>query len=111
VALVIPGIHIGDAHFHFERGGDAVHGFRAVVLGVLAVLVEIDETGRDHQAGGVDGGAAFERGGGNGLDLAGGDAQMANGVEAGFRIDYAAVANDEVVLLGAERRQQEEEAG
>src|ERR1035438_10389364 len=36
---------------------------------------------------------------------------MANGVKAAFRIDYAAVANDEIVLLGAERRQQEEEPG
>jgi hypothetical protein len=69
MALIIPGIHIGYAHFHFERGGDAVHGFRAVILGILAMLVEIDEAGRDDQSGGVDGGAAVERGGGDGLDL------------------------------------------
>ena len=111
LALIVKGVHIGHAHFELERGGHAIHGFGAVVLGVLAVRVEIDEAGGDHQAGGVDRGAACERGGGDGLDLARGDAKLADGVEAGFRIDDAAVADDEIVLLSAERRQWPSPAG
>ena len=107
--LVVPGLDVRDSDFHFERGGDAVHGFVAVVLRVLPVRVQIDEAWRNHQAGGVDGGAAFQRRSGNGLDLAAGNAQIANGVEAAFRIDDAAVANYQVVLLRAERRQEKKE--
>ena len=111
LAVVVPGIHIGDAYLHFERGGDAVHGFIAVVFGVLAVGMQIDEAGRDHQSGGIDNGAAVQGRGGKGCDFAAGNAQIANGVEAAFGIEYPTAADDQIELLSAERRQQQDEPG
>lgn len=109
--LVVPGIHIGDAYFHFERGGDAIHGFVAVVLGILAVRVEIDGARGDYEAGGIDCGAALEREAGGGLDFAAGDDEVAHCAEAALRIEYAAVAYEQVLRLFAERRKQREEPG
>ena len=49
IALAVPGGDIRGADFEFERCGDAVRGFVALVLEVLAVGVEVDEAGRHHQ--------------------------------------------------------------
>jgi hypothetical protein len=46
--LALGAVPVGDgrgAHFHFERGSDAVPSFEAVVLGRLTVLVDVDEAG------------------------------------------------------------------
>ena len=41
--------NIGHADFEFEGGGDAVEGFDALAREVLAMLMEIDETGCDDE--------------------------------------------------------------
>src|SRR6185503_6636528 len=86
-----------DADLHLERGGDAVAGLEAVVLGGLAVRVEVDEAGSDDQALGVDGLAAAQRAGGHGSDLSGADADVADSVEIGGGVHDAAVGDYEVV--------------
>src|SRR5690606_6419025 len=54
LALAVPGVHVPDADLQLEPGRHAVQNRVAVVLLVLAVAVEIDEPGRDDEAGGVN---------------------------------------------------------
>ena len=90
---------VGCADFHFERGGHAVEGLDALAGKILAVLVQVDEAGRDDEAGGVDDAASAERGGGDAGDFAVANADVADGVEAGFGVDDAAAFEDDIVLL------------
>ena len=106
-AAGVPRVEVGGADFEFENGGVAVAGFEAVIGGVLAVLVEVDEAGGEGESADVEGGAAGEGFGGNGGDAAVADADMARGVEAGFGIKDAGVEEDKVVVLG--RREKREE--
>jgi hypothetical protein len=78
------------------------------------VLVEVDEAGRDGEAPGVDLRPPAKRPGGDRLDLAAGEADVADGVEAAFRVEDAAAAQDEVErpLVGrrdAPRQRQEQD--
>ena len=61
-ALRVPGPDRVYAHLQFQRGGDAVASLEAVVLRRLSVRMQVDETGGDHQSGGVDGRAALRAG-------------------------------------------------
>ena len=99
----VPRVEIGGADFEFEDGGVAVEGFEAVIGGVLAVLVEVDEAGGEGESTGVEGGAAGEGFGGEGGDAAVADADVAEGVEAGFGVEDAGVEEDEVVVLGGRK--------
>ena len=111
-ASVDPGLHGGDADFEFEGGGDAVAGFVAVVFGVLAVDVEVDEAGRDDVIFGVDYSLGFEGGGGDGGDDAVGDADGTDGIEVVGGADDAAVVDGGVegrLGVGGGRRQGGEE--
>jgi hypothetical protein len=62
----------------------------------VGVLVEVDEPGGDDQAAGIDLDAAAEGGGADRPDLAAGEADVADGVEAAFGVEDAAVAEDDV---------------
>ena len=66
------------------------------------VLVKIDETRGHHKASGIDNALARERLLTDSDDLAVTDAYIANRVKRGFRIDDAAVVEDEIVLGLAE---------
>ncbi len=57
--LGIPGRDRRYTDFHLERRCDSVVGFEAIVLGRLAMRVEIDESGRDDQALHIDDGLAL----------------------------------------------------
>ena len=91
---------VGRADLEFECRSDAVHGFDALAVEILGVLVEIDESRGDDQSGGMDDAAATERPGGNAGDFAVENADIADGVEAGFGVHDAAAGKDQVVLLG-----------
>src|SRR5579862_30600 len=110
-ALGIPAIDVAHADFELERGGDAVHGLVAIILGRLAVGVEIDEAGRDHQARGVNRAAAGECRIRDSADFALRDAEVAHGIEMRLGIEHAPAADDEVVSLGmgAERESQRQQ--
>ena len=45
---------VGRADFQFERRGYAVERFDALALELLAVLVQVNESGSDHQSAGMD---------------------------------------------------------
>jgi hypothetical protein len=64
------------------------------------VLVQVDEAGGDDQARGMDDSASGQGSGGDACDFAVTDADVANGVEAGFGVDDAAAFEDQIVLLG-----------
>ncbi len=106
-------VPVGNAHgadLHFERGGDAVHGFERVVFGRLAVRVEVDETRGDCEAPRINDAAAIERARTDGGDFARSDGDGANGVEPGGGVEDATVADDEVIrLCGSSHREKKGE--
>lgn len=60
------------------------------------MLVKVDEPGGDDEAAGVDLEAAAEGVGADRPDLAAGEADVADGVEAAFGIEDAAAPEDDV---------------
>src|SRR5690606_32788017 len=101
LALAVPGVHVPDADLQLEPGRHAVQNRVAVVLLVLAVAVEIDEPGRDDEAGGVNDPCAAQRPFRDRDDAVAADADAADRVQPGLGIDHAAVGDDEVVRLRA----------
>ena len=95
-ALRVPRIDIRRADFEFERRGNAVGGLSHVVGGRLAVLVEVDEAGSDHEAARVDRRAALERRRADHADDASGDTDVPNGVRVRLGIHHAAIGDDEI---------------
>jgi hypothetical protein len=91
------------ADFHFESGGDAVECFHALAIGFLAVLVQVDEAGRDDEAGCVNDASSAKRGGGDAGNFAVTDPDVAHRVEGSLRIEDSATFQDEIVLLGSGR--------
>jgi len=75
------------------------------------VLVEVDKAGSYDESGGVDGASGGEGFGGDAGDLAVADANVADGVKAGFGVHDAAAFEDEVILLGGGEGGCEEEEG
>ena len=63
----------------------------------LAVAVQVDEAGRDDEAGGVDLALRRAQIGADGGDGAAGDRHIADLVEAGFGVDHAAISDQQVV--------------
>jgi hypothetical protein len=92
--------HVWNADFHFERRGHSIECLDVLAGGLLSVLVEIDESGRDHESGNMDHTLArqcFRR---NAGDLSIADSNIANRIESRLRVHYASALNHEVVLLG-----------
>ena len=92
--------HVGNADFQFERGGHAVKRFHAPAVVVLAVLVKVDEAGRNHQALCAEDALPCQRVGRDACDLAISDADIARGIEARLGIHDSSAFEYEVILLG-----------
>ncbi len=95
---------IRHADFHFQRGGNAVEGFEAAARGVLPMLVQVDEAGRDDESLDVDDAFAGERLRRDPRHLALGNTDVADRIETGLRIHYAPAAEHDVVGLCEYRR-------
>jgi len=95
-AVIDPLLHWRDADLKFEGAGDAIAGFVFIVLVVLAVGVQIDETRGNDVPFGFNGLLASKRSGAEGGDDAVDDAEGTNGVEIGGGIDDASVVDDSV---------------
>ena len=95
--LGVPGVDVLHADFKLERSGDSVARVGRVVFGGLPVLVQIDETGSDHVTGSVEHSLAREASLADGSDPCARDADAANPVKPGFRIDHTAVLDDQVI--------------
>ena len=103
-ALRIPWPNGRNANFHFERGGDSVAGFEAVIFGRMPMGMQVDKSGKVHQTFRVDDGSAAQCARRYGGNFAARDADAANRIEAGGRIHYAAVGNHQIVALAVKRR-------
>jgi hypothetical protein len=90
---------VRNSDLHFKRGRHAVEGFDALAREFLAMLVQIDKSGRNRKARGVDDAFARERLCGNANNSAIADADIAHGVEAGFGVHDAPAFEDKIVLL------------
>jgi hypothetical protein len=60
-ALGVPSFDISNAHLQFERGRHTIHGFDSVVLCVLSMVMQVDESGRNDQPGRIQHRLAFQR--------------------------------------------------
>jgi hypothetical protein len=100
------------AHLHFERCGHAVARLEGVVLGIDAMLVQVNEAGRYHQPLHVHHFAAGQRCRRNRGDLAASDADETHRVQVRRRFHHPAVGQHHVVLLGCQwqGRQHEEKS-
>jgi hypothetical protein len=89
------------ADLQFESGRATVTGLDSVVLFVMPVLVEVDESRRHHQAAGIDHTSGRERRARDRRDRGAAGAYMPDCVQARFRIDHPSVVDGDVKLLGA----------
>lgn len=101
---------VGDADFEFESAGDAVHQLIAATGEVDAVPVEVNEAGGKDESGAVDFGASFERCFAYGGDFAGGDGDVANGVEATFGVENACGSDYQIMWGLGEQAEGQEQA-
>ena len=106
---LVPSRHVARAHLQLEGRGDAVAHHHPVRLLLLAVLVKVDEAGRDDVARRVDDSRTRERCCRHCLDLAAPDAHVPDTVEARFRIHHAAVGDHQVVGGGRLARTRRED--
>ena len=100
LAALAFGVERGDvpgADFELQTGRHPVVRHETVVLVRLAVLVQVDEAGRDHQAGGVDHPGAGQRLLRDRLDAVARDPHVERRVGTRFRIHNPASGEDDVV--------------
>ncbi len=90
---------VGRADFQFERRGYAVERLHALALHLLAVLVQVNESGSDHQPAGMDDAASAQRLGRDADDLSVADADVAHSIQAGFGIHDTSAFEHQIVLL------------
>ena len=87
-ALGVPSVHVARADLEFQRGRNPVARLNLVVLGVLAVRVQVDEAGRDDHARRVNRLVAVKMGVRNRHNASVGHADVSDRVESRFRIDH-----------------------
>jgi hypothetical protein len=73
----------------------------------LAVLMEVDKTGRDNEPGGINLDFSSERSCGYCSDLTSGDTDVAYCVEARLRVHQTAMVQDDVERLSSQKRRQQ----
>src|ERR1700690_1813146 len=87
------------ADFQFERRGYTVERFHSLALYFLAVLVQVNESGSDHQPAGMDDTAPGQRVGRDANNLPVADANVAHCIEAGFGVHDTSAFEYQIVLL------------
>lgn len=88
------------ARFELERRRHAVLHLEALAERRPGVRVQVDEAGRDDEGGDIEDDGPLQRLGGDGLDLPGGDADIAHRVQPGLGIHDPSPGQDQVVLHG-----------
>src|ERR1700691_1269700 len=87
------------ADFEFERRGNAVERFHALALHLLAVLMQIDESGSDHQPSGVDDTPSLQRVGRDADNHSVADPDVAHSIESGLGIHNTSAFEHEIERL------------
>ncbi len=96
-ALGVEFRNVRGAGFQFERGGDTIHRHHTVVLVVLPMRVQIDESGAHHQTTCVDHAATAQWGRADRSNAPAANPERADRIEAGLGVDDAATADHDVV--------------
>lgn len=91
--------YVDGTALQIERRSHAVGGAEAKEVGAVLVGVEIDESGCDDVAGSIDDLAPGQRRLADRPDRPVGDADVADGVEARFRVHNPSVRDHEVIRL------------
>ena len=100
LALTIESRDVAAAHLELEPRRDPVVRHEAVGLVALAVLMQVDEAGRDDEARHVDDPLTGERLLRYGLDFPAPDAHVADSVQPGLGVHYPSPAEHGVVGAG-----------
>ncbi len=93
--VLVPGRHGQRAGFQFQRCRHAIERLHPVRRQRLAMRVQVDKSRRHDQAAGVDLVRARTRRLSDRGDAPPGDRDIGHRIEARFRIDHPAIANDE----------------
>jgi hypothetical protein len=96
LARAVPVADRHGAAFELQRRCDTVARLELVALEALRVSVRVDETRRDHEAGGVERGFAEQGCGAHRGNLRPADADVPHAVETRFGIDDPSTRHDEI---------------
>ena len=102
-AARIPALDGKRPDLELQRGRHPIHRLVAAAGRVLAVRVQIDETGGHHEARGVHGGAPLQRVFGDRHDRAVLDSDVAHRVESALRIDDPPAGDHQIMCLACGR--------
>ena len=100
----VPTVDVGRTHLEFKGRRHAVKRLKAVGFRRLAMGVEIDESRRHDEAGGVNRRPPGQSIGGDRNDLSAANPDVAHSIQTRLGIDHAAVRDDQVEGLCHERR-------
>ena len=100
--------HIGRADFHFQRCRHAIEGLYPLAGQILPMLVQVDESRRDHEAGRVDNTPTLQRRMRNSRDPSLLNPNITHSIGLGFRVNDASALDHDVVLLGHQERSAEQ---
>ena len=98
--LPVPLTYRQHANLQLQRSGYAVEGLHAVCRNGLTMAVQVDEPGSDHQPGGFDLPCCIAVHLTHGHDAPVADSDVAEGIQARFRIQQLSVTDDEVEGFG-----------
>ena len=96
LALAVPGTDILYTDFQLQRRCNAVMNLGAIILWTLAVLVQVDESGRNNVTRSVQHLLPFQRLLRDSGDLSVPNSKMPDRVQPGFRIHDAAVFDNDL---------------
>src|SRR3569833_2020189 len=89
---------VGRPDFHLERTGNTIKRLQHSRCLVLPVLMQIDKSRCYDESPGIDRTRAGQRLRSNAGDVAVGDRDVGYLIEAGFRVEHPAPANDHIVI-------------
>ena len=92
--------HVRRADFHLQSRGDAIECLYPLAGQILPMLVQVDESRRDHKSGSMDHAFRLQRCVGDSRNASILNANVADRIRLGFRIDDASAHDHDVVLLG-----------
>ena len=93
----IPTVYIGSAGFQLQRCRHAIPRLKLIIARLLAVFVQIDKSGRNHEALRINRLLALQRLTRNRSDLASADSYIPHRVESRLWIHHSSIRDDDVV--------------
>src|SRR5262245_46336123 len=97
-SFCVPSANVGSARFQFQRRSYAIHGLHPVVLGNLTMLVQINETGGDHEPAPVNSDWTFDESRRQSFNLPVPDSDISHSIQLRLWIYHTAAYNDDVEI-------------